>query len=228
MASHELRNPVHSIQLHLAGLLHALDRSPDALSGGVLRERLERMHVQVGRLARLLSNLLDVSRIDGGSLVMDPEDLALQDAVRSALDQFRVELEPGQVTVRAASSPVVGRWDRVRLEQVIANLLSNAIKYGRGQPIEIRLTAEDGTACLSVVDRGIGIPEMEQKRLFGRFERAVSGRQYAGFGLGLWITRQIVEAMGGAIAVESRPGQGSTFSVLLPVARAPRGTSSRT
>ena len=226
VASHELRNPVHAVHLHLAGLLQAFAGGAAGLPLPVLRERLERTQVQVGHLTRLLNNLLDVSRLNGGALVLQPEDLVLQDVVQSVIDQFRVELGPEQLSVRAAVDPVVGRWDRLRLEQVIANLLSNAMKYGRGQPIEIELGAERDTARVSVVDRGIGIGEQERKRLFGRFERGAASREYAGFGLGLWITRQIVESMGGAITVESRVGLGSTFSVVLPLGGGePRPTS---
>jgi signal transduction histidine kinase len=119
-----------------------------------------------------------------------------------------------------AHLPIVGRWDRLRLEQVVSNVLSNAIKYGEGRPILISLDSDDRAARLSVQDQGIGIAIEQQERLFGRFERGVSRRQYGGFGLGLWITRQLVDAMGGVVTVASRAGQGSTFSIVLPIARA--------
>jgi signal transduction histidine kinase len=111
---------------------------------------------------------------------------------------------------------VRGYWDPVRLDQVVSNLLSNAIKYGNGKPIELSLQGERDVVRLSIADHGIGIEPDRQQRLFGQFERAVSARQYGGFGLGLWITRRIVESMHGSIAVESRPREGSTFVVLLP------------
>jgi signal transduction histidine kinase len=101
---------------------------------------------------------------------------------------------------------------------VIDNLLSNAIKYGRSKPIEITIEALDNRAQLSVRDWGIGIPMEEQARIFERFERAVSGRAYTGLGLGLWIVRQILDAMGGTIEVRSSPGEGSTFLISLPLA----------
>src|SRR6185312_11439403 len=101
-------------------------------------------------------------------------------------------------------------------DQIVTNLLSNAIKYGRGQPITIAIDARADRAMLSVADRGIGIGEEDQARIFERFERAVSVRHYGGFGLGLWIVRQIVQALGGTIEVESAPGQGATFTVTLP------------
>jgi signal transduction histidine kinase len=109
-----------------------------------------------------------------------------------------------------------GHWDRLRLEQVITNLLTNAIKYGRGRPLE---TTCEGTSTHGVVrirDHGIGIDPDQISRIFGRFERAVSARSYGGLGLGLYIARQIVDAHGGRIVVESRPGEGSLFTIELP------------
>ncbi len=107
--------------------------------------------------------------------------------------------------------------DRTRLEQIASNLVSNAVKYGRGRPISVRVRAEGARVRLEVEDRGIGIAPGDQERIFGRFERAVSSRNYAGLGLGLWIVRRIVEAHGGTIAVRSAPGEGSTFTMDLPL-----------
>ncbi|RYZ45528.1 MAG: ATP-binding protein, partial [Myxococcaceae bacterium] len=108
-------------------------------------------------------------------------------------------------------------WDRPRLEQVVVNLVDNAIKYGQGRPIDIRLETRDGHAVLTVRDQGIGIAAESLPRLFGRFERAVSERHYGGLGLGLYITRTLVEAMGGTVRVESQLGQGAVFTVDLPL-----------
>jgi signal transduction histidine kinase len=105
----------------------------------------------------------------------------------------------------------------MRIEQVVANLVGNAVKYGQGKPIEVDLHREDGEAVLRIADQGIGIAEDHQKKIFQRFERAVAARDFGGFGLGLWITREIVDACGGRIAVESAPGHGSTFTVWLPL-----------
>ena len=118
------------------------------------------------------------------------------------------------ITLEAPGS-VPGLWDRERIETVITNLLTNAAKYGSGRPIAV--TIEDGpTARLQVSDHGVGIPEGDQQRIFERFERAAPDRSYSGFGLGLWLTRKIVEAHGGSIEVASRDGQGATFTHTLP------------
>ena len=110
----------------------------------------------------------------------------------------------------------MGRWDAGRLHQILDNLLSNAVKYGRNKPIEVIVSALADKARLEVRDQGIGVAAEDQARIFERFERAASDRHFAGFGLGLWIVRRIVEAMGGRISVTSEPGVGSVFQVDLP------------
>jgi signal transduction histidine kinase len=105
---------------------------------------------------------------------------------------------------------------------VLTNLLSNAVKYGRGGPIEVSVEAAGRIARLGVRDEGMGIEPADQDRIFERFERLISDRKYGGFGLGLWIARQIVDAHGGTIRVESRPGAGARFVVELPLAATTR------
>jgi signal transduction histidine kinase len=169
----------------------------------------------VTRLSRLLDNLLDASRITAGRLALElRDDVDFAGVVRSVVDRSRELLGGVSLTLRV--EPVIGRWDPLRLDQIVTNLLSNALKYGAGNPITIRLSAAGGTATLEVEDQGIGIGEAQRSRLFGRFERGLASRQEGGFGLGLWITRQIVEAMGGAIEVRGAAGRGSVFSVTLP------------
>jgi signal transduction histidine kinase len=115
-----------------------------------------------------------------------------------------------------ARGNTAGTWDGFRLDQVLTNLLSNAVKYGRGQPVDILVHGHASSVCCSVRDQGIGIDAGVQDRLFERFERAVPAEHFMGLGLGLWITRQIIEQHGGSIEVESVPDQGSTFTFLLP------------
>jgi signal transduction histidine kinase len=112
---------------------------------------------------------------------------------------------------------LLGRWDRLRLEQVVSNLLSNALKYGAGKPVHVRVEQRFGRAHLVVRDEGIGIAAEHLPRIFGRFERAVESEHFGGLGLGLYITRYLVEALGGTIRVTSEPGQGATFEVSLPL-----------
>jgi signal transduction histidine kinase len=132
----------------------------------------------------------------------------------------RFEAQAGQARAPihlVAHAPIVGCWDRLRLEQVVTNLLSNALKYGAGKPVHLEASATGTHARLIVRDQGIGIAPEALPRLFGRFERAVSQRHYGGLGLGLYISRQVIEALGGTIRVESQMGQGATFTVELPL-----------
>jgi two-component system, OmpR family, sensor kinase len=117
---------------------------------------------------------------------------------------------------------MMGRWDRSWLEKAFEHLLSNAAKYGHGHPIEVRLEGEHKVVRLAVRNHGPTIPLDDQRRIFGRFERTASTRHYGGFGLGLWSVRKIVEAHGGLVRVESRPGEGATFTIELPRSENPR------
>ena len=137
---------------------------------------------------------------------------------RAVTTRFREVIERSESTlVLRAEDAIQGRWDAIALETVTGNLLSNAIKFGAGRPIEVAVESDDRHARLTVVDHGIGIAEEQQGRIFERFERAVSARHYGGFGIGLWVARHLVEAHGGDIQVHSRQGEGSRFTVELPI-----------
>jgi signal transduction histidine kinase len=118
-----------------------------------------------------------------------------------------------------APEPVLGNWDRLRIEQVVVNLLANAIKYGAGGAIEIDVRCADTCATIEVSDRGPGVAESDLVRIFQRFERASSIRHYGGLGLGLYVSREIVEAHAGSITASNRPGGGAMFAVRLPADR---------
>jgi PAS domain S-box-containing protein len=220
VAAHELRTPVTALKLNIQALV-ASTRREEAWSERTV-SRLTGLERGVSRLGVLVNELLDVSRITSGRLVLRPEELDLAELAREVAGRFRAEAERAGcvLRVRVPPGPVVSRWDRLRLEQVLSNLLSNALKYGAGQPVEVALSTSLSTSgervLLRVRDEGIGIESAVQARIFERFERAVSDRHYGGLGMGLWITREIVTAMGGTIHVESTPRQGATFTVELP------------
>jgi len=136
------------------------------------------------------------------------------------MDRFADLAAESQCAIVLRLESVEGVWDRVRLEQVITNLIGNALKYGKGKPVELETARDGSSAILRVIDNGIGIEAEDQKKIFERFERARGTREYGGFGLGLWISRSIVEAMGGQISVQSTPRKGSTFTVTLPLQQA--------
>jgi PAS domain S-box-containing protein len=215
VAAHELRTPVTALKLNTQSLL-ASARREEAWSERILA-RLVGLERGVSRLGVLVNELLDVSRITSGQLVLHPEEVDLVALVRDVVEHFRPEAERAGCELRVrVEAPVVGRWDRLRVEQVLGSLLSNACKYGAGRPVEVTLSASASRVELRVRDEGIGIAPDVQSRIFERFERAVSDRNYGGLGMGLWMTRELVTAMGGSIRVESAPGQGATFLVELP------------
>ncbi|WNG55132.1 GAF domain-containing protein [Archangium gephyra] len=214
IAGHELRTPLTALQLGLQRLVleSATPGDPTRLSKWVAT-----CQRQGERLGRLVGDLLDVSRITSGRLPMVLEEMDLSALVEEVAARMGPELEKVRCPlVLKLQSPLPGRWDRSRLDQVLTNLLGNAMKYGQGRSIEVSAMATPEGVCVRVRDEGIGISSEDQARIFGRFERAVSERHYGGLGLGLWISRQIVTQLGGHIRVESTQGQGSSFTVELP------------
>ena len=212
IASHELKTPLTSLALQSDSLRLSARRSDAA----TLLRKVEVIRRSVDRLGRLVGSLLDLSRITAGRLELELEETDLAEVTREVVSRFDEEATRAGCVLRLdAPEPVTGMWDRLRLDQVVTNLLANAVKYGPGKPVDVQVRGEPGRAVCSVRDRGIGISAADQERIFGRFERAVSKRHYGGFGLGLWIAREIVEALGGAVRVVSAPGLGSTFTVEL-------------
>lgn len=217
IASHELRTPLTPLRFQAHALRRAL-RRPDGIDVAQAEQKIAGLEGQIDRLEHLIEQLLDVSRITIGRLELQREPVDLSALVREVVQRASDDpARPHATMAIHAPSPVVGRWDALRIEQVVTNLVSNAEKYGAGRPVEIRVAAAADTAVLTVRDHGIGIAPEDRARIFDRFERLVSVRQYAGFGLGLWIVRQIVEGHGGTIAVESELGNGATFTVVLPL-----------
>jgi len=216
IASHELKTPLTSLTLQLQGLARKTDKEP-ALSSRIA-SALESALRQTTRLNTLVDHLLDISRITQGRLVLDCESVDMVEVVRDVVMRMQQMASRAGCPIQLhEDGSVMGFWDRARLEQVVENLLSNAVKYGCSLPIDVHVRGgPDGKAIFSVRDFGIGIPHADQARIFEQFERAVSVNEFGGFGIGLWISRRIVEAHGGTISVQSSPGAGSTFIVTVP------------
>jgi signal transduction histidine kinase len=217
IASHELRTPLTPLQIHVQSLIRSLKKDPSTVGTDKLLENLEVADSQVQRLTKLVETLLDISRITAGRLDLHRAEVDLTALARGVGKRMEPEIiKVGSRLVVQSDGPVLGNWDEGRIDQVITNLLSNAIKYGPEKPVEISIGSNGREAHVSVRDYGVGIAKEDQKRIFGRFERALPSNHYGGFGLGLWIVSQIVHAHGGTIGVESRPGEGAIFDVRLP------------
>ncbi len=217
IASHELRTPLTSLRLALENLRRVAGREGLTGAAGSSVDRVLTASERAGqRLEKLVEALLDVSRIHMGRLELEVAEVELGAVVAEAAAELADELAQAGSLLDVRGEPVVGRWDPLRLGQVVVNLLANAAKYGAGKPVEIRYGARGDRVFLQVRDRGIGVAEIDQHHIFERFERAVSSQNYGGLGLGLYIVRRIIEAHGGSIRVESTQGAGATFLVELP------------
>jgi len=211
IAAHELKTPLTALGLQLQKLQRL--GAPQDSVGVALRS--------ARRLGALVDTLLDVSRIAAGTLNIEVQECDLAELTRDVRERWREEASRAGCEVSIdAPAPVRGRWDPLRIDQVIENLLGNAIKYAPGKPVRISVAPRGDRAELTVTDEGPGVPAGAEVRIFHRFERAADMRNYGGLGLGLYIARQNVEAHGGTISVESgAAGKGATFRVSLPVHR---------
>lgn len=215
VAAHELRTPITGLQgfaqLTLRQLRRQEQPDPDRL-----RQGLEVINEQAGKLSRLVSLLLDISRIEGGQLRLEPERTDVTALVDRAVATARATTARHTIAHRGPSE-LWATVDRLRLEQVLANLLDNAIKYSPdGGPIELELSSTAGAVRIAVTDRGLGIPPEQRARIFERFHQAHADRNLAGLGLGLFVTREIVHLHGGRIEAEFPDEGGARFVVTLP------------
>jgi signal transduction histidine kinase len=214
IAAHELRSPMHALMLQVMSAIALARRHGNE----ELLQRLERVRVVLDRYVKRANLLLDVSRVNAGSMDLRLEEVDLAEVVREIVDIYAIEAAFNLVEIRlTAPDALIGKWDRPAIEQVVGNLVSNAIKYGDGKPVDIDLTRERDQVRLEVKDRGIGISAEDQARIFGRFEQVMTGQPRTGFGVGLWLARALIEAHRGSISVHSVPGQGSAFTVRLPL-----------
>ena len=218
IASHELRTPLTAMKLQAQMAQRALLRGDAAaLSFERVMKLVERTDQGLSRMSRLVEDMLDIARIRGGKLQLNPEQADLAELVRVALGEFAGELEGAGIAVSLHAphaQPVV--IDRFRMEQVLTNLITNAVKYAPGAPLKVRLEDAPGRVRLVFHDGGPGVAADDRERIFERFERLGPVSQVSGLGLGLFIVRQIVEAHGGRIFVEQSESPGAKFVLELP------------
>lgn len=215
--SHELRSPLAVIE----GFAKTLSEHFDRIDVDTQRESIEIILKKSIALEGLIENILDMSRIEEGRLEVSREPFDIIELCREVgEDQERVE-ELHEVVLNADGKPIVVLADRDKAEVALGNLLRNALKFSpEGGEVVVSVTKEDGMAQVSVSDKGIGIEPEQQERIFDRFYQIDSSetRSFPGSGLGLYITRELVESMGGRVWLESEPGAGSVFTFTLPLA----------
>ncbi|MCY1392906.1 Adaptive-response sensory-kinase SasA [compost metagenome] len=219
IVAHEVRTPLNGLILETQlRKMHLARDNSAAFTLDKMHAMVDRDERQIKSLIRLIEDMLDVSRIRTGKLSIRPKRFDLSTLVRELLHNFSQQIDAAEASVSLdATQPVIGNWDEFRIEQVISNLLTNALRYGAKSPISVKVYSEGGQALVDVQDRGIGISEENQKRIFQQFERVSARHAVAGLGLGLFISEQIVAAHGGTITVQSRIGEGALFRVCLPL-----------
>lgn len=217
IASHELRTPLTTLQLQLDGVQRLFVHDVENASREKIARKVGIAVKQADHLTELIDGLLNVSRIAMGTFSLEVQDFDLASLMQEVFERFEEEAnQAGSTMVLHVPASVPVRWDRARIDQALTNVLSNAIKYGPGKPIDVSTSTDGDQVAIAVHDSGIGIAEKDVPRIFGRFERAVSSRNYGGMGLGLYIANQIVTAHGGTIEVESHPVEGTVFTIRLP------------
>ncbi|HZR11435.1 MAG TPA: hybrid sensor histidine kinase/response regulator [Myxococcales bacterium] len=215
ITSHDIRGLLHALRLTLdVQLLRAQDRN---FERDAMVRAIRRSVADVQQMTRLVEDLLDRTQFEAGKLILHLRETDLVELVRGCVQRSRGEAAPGESTPELdADGPVVGMFDPVRIDQVVSNLLTNAMKYGAGKPTRISVRREGESAVITVRDQGPGLQPGEREHVFLRFERGVRTDR-AGYGLGLWIVRELVRLHGGEVTVESAPGDGATFRVTLPL-----------
>jgi PAS domain S-box-containing protein len=221
IASHELKTPLTSLKLQTQLVQRSIKKGdPSVYTKPKVDYLTEQTDKQIGRLARLVDDMLDIARIRAGRLTLQRSQVDLVELVKGCIERMEPQFLSGKLSqplLTVSGGTCEGNWDAVRIEQVMNNLFTNAIRYGEGTPINVTVSHEAGIARVTVKDGGIGIALEAQDKIFDRFERAVDANEVSGLGLGLFITRQIVDAHNGKVSVISTLGEGATFTVELPI-----------
>jgi two-component system OmpR family sensor kinase len=219
IASHELRTPMTTLNLQSQMLKKSISKSVDL---NIHREKIEKVMnqiiKQVTSLNRLVEDMLDIARLRTGNLKIEVSDINLADIIHESVNNLSEQMTlsgypPPEIEI---SGNLNGRWDKMRIGQVITNILTNAIRYGKKKPIKIKAEELISTVRVSITDQGQGVSEEDIERIFGRFERATSSNESTGLGLGLFISKQIITAHKGKIWVDSKLNVGSTFCFEIP------------
>ena len=219
IASHELRTPLTPIKLQLQSLDLMIRRgNPEGIPAAQVKKVVDVSLRQITKLSALFEDLLDVARINAGRLSLNLEQQDLVELVEETIERYSAQGAASGTSFRlTAPGSAVASVDRLRIEQVIINLLTNAMKFAPGTSVDVAVSTAGEKIRISVRDKGIGIAKEDLARIFNRFERIQSSNNVGGLGLGLYISRQIVESHGGRIWAESAAGEGTTFAFEVPV-----------
>lgn len=225
ICGHELKTPLTAMGLQTQ-LTQRMIRQGKDVSQDRLTRVMDQTDQQVKRLLRLVQDMLDHSRLQAGRMDIHQEAVELRGLVRDVIERCQAQAESTGATLwMDDGAPVWGRWDQFRIEQVVTNLITNAIKYGSGKPVEVEVSRDARDARIVVRDHGLGIAPEHLGKIFQQYERVGESKHIAGLGLGLYITKGLVERHGGQISVESQVGVGSTFTVQLPLEIAQESSS---
>ena len=218
-ASHELRTPLNTLYVETQLRQLQLERGDQqAFSPANLRAMIDRDGHQIRSMIRLISDMVDVSRIKSGRLSIRPEAANLSQLLQRVVEGMAQQAQAAGCAIQLSiEDDVTGFWDEFRIEQVVINLLTNAFRYGCSKPVDVSLARGDEVAEICVRDHGIGIAPDAQQKIFQKFERLDSTNVREGLGMGLYIAKQLVGAHEGDIKVESVPGEGAAFRVVLPL-----------
>jgi signal transduction histidine kinase len=222
IASHELKTPLTSILLSLQLVLRRLEKSTSkSIESQEILRAVEISIEQSKRMARLINDLLDITQTSSQYFHLVQEKLDMSDILVDIERKFEIILKDKKIKLEVLEKDknIKGYWDKIRLEQAISNIISNAIKYGKGKPITLTTEKLGDKILIKIKDRGIGISEKDKGRIFQVFNRGSGVKNYKGIGVGLFITKNIIEAHGGELSLISELGEGTEFIIILPTSR---------
>lgn len=212
LASHELKTPLTAMKLHAQVFQRNSSKfNENAYSKEKVDRLVNQIDLQTSRLIKLVENMLDITRIRSGQLHMTKKSFNLSELLLEVVRKFS-PLELNRMKLKI-DSHIIFFGDRERIAQVFHKIIFNASRHGKNLPFEVKLLVRKTKISFSVKDMGLGISQEDQKRIFNRFQRAVPAAEMSGLGLGLFITREIVEAHDGKISLKSEIDQGTTFKV---------------
>ena len=218
IASHELKTPITAMKIQAWLLNKNLKQYDFGPHRNLLQTFNERNEIQIKRLTVLVEDMLDLSRITSGNLRFEVAPMNLNLTLRELVERLMPQLIASGIQVKfSEENPVIGNWDRTRIDQVFTNLVINAIKYAAHAPLEIRIKNTPEAAVVDVQDHGPGIAKAFREKIFERFERGTATLSVGGLGLGLYISKQIVLGHGGDLHLVDTEEQGSCFRITLPL-----------